>query len=249
MRTILILCSLVLGSITTFSAPQKPILLVLTNHAVLGQTGHKTGFFLSEAAHPWAVFTEAGYEVVLASPKGGLAPVDPKSRDLKDDANARFWKKFGKNEGVPETQALTGLHPDNYAAIFFAGGHGSMWDFPNNPEIARLGSAIYAQGGVVGAVCHGPSALVGLKLADGTPLVRGRALAVFTNAEEAAVQLTQVVPFLLADELEKAGAKTVPGDNFKEHALRDGRLVTGQNPASAHKAAQLVVEALREPKS
>ncbi|MET0261726.1 MAG: type 1 glutamine amidotransferase domain-containing protein [Rariglobus sp.] len=236
------------AGVSVTAAEPRQILLVLTNHAQLGDTGVATGFFLSEAAHPWEVFRKAGYAVTLASPRGGFAPVDPKSFKLDDPANASFWREYGGKvegvDGVAKTRALAELKPEAYAAVFFAGGHGAMWDFPNNPEIARLSAGIYERGGVVGSVCHGPAALVGVKLADGTPLVSGRQVAVFSNAEEAAVKLTSVVPFLLADELARAGAKPVVGADFQENAVRDGRLVTGQNPASATKAARLLVEAL-----
>ena len=229
---------------------KKPILLVLTNHAKLGDSGKRTGFFLSEAAHPWEVFHGAGYQVTLGSPLGGFAPLDPKSYDLKDGANAAFWKKTGSGEekagtlGVKDTKALGDLNPADFAAVFYAGGHGTMWDFRESEDIRKLTAVIYEDGGVVGAVCHGPAALIDVKLADGSPLVKGKKVAAFTNAEEEAVGLTATVPYLLQSELEKAGAVHVPAENFGENAVLDGRLVTGQNPASAKKAAELVVEAL-----
>lgn len=229
---------------------KKPILVVLTNHSLLGTSGEATGFFLSEASHPWEVFRAAGYPVKLASPAGGFAPADPKSLDLKDAANAAFLKEFGGRkdgvEGVLETLALKDARPGDYAAIFFAGGHGTMWDFPGSVDLKKITAAIYEQDGGVGAVCHGPAALVDVKLSDGSHLVAGRNVAAFTNAEEEAVKLTNVVPFLLETRLKEAGANVVPGKNFQENAVRDGRLVTGQNPASAKKAATLLVEALAD---
>jgi len=231
---------------------KKPILLVVSNHGDLGNTGKLTGFFLSEAAHPWEVFREAGYTVEIASPAGGFAPVDPKSYDLKDPANAAFWKEYGieagGRRGIGKTVSLEKVDPAQYAAIFFAGGHGAMWDFPNNPAIQKVASAIYEQGGAVGAVCHGPAALVGIKLSDGKALVDGKKVAPFTNAEEAAVGLTSTVPFLLEDKLKAAGATPEPKTNFQENAVLDQRLATGQNPASATKTAKLLVEALQEKK-
>lgn len=238
----------VFGLALSSEAENKPILLVLTNHAELGKTGKPTGFFLGEASHPWEVFSKAGYDVVLASPTGGFAPVDPKSLDLEDPANAAFWKKYGSQSegasGVKETLSLSEIDPASYSAIFFAGGHGTMWDFPGSEAVQKAAASIYEQGGVVGAVCHGPAALVDVKLSDGTPLVKGREVAVFTDAEEKAVDLVEVVPFLLETRLRELGAKVKPGANFQENAVADGRLVTGQNPASATKAANLVVEAL-----
>lgn len=232
------------------AAAKKPILLVLTNKAELGKSGKRTGFFLSEAAHPWEVFTKAGYAVTLASPLGGFSPLDPKSYDLKDEANAAFWKKYGSGEekrmtlGVKETKPIGELNPANYSAVFYAGGHGAMWDFRDSKEIQKFTAVLYEDGGVVGSVCHGPAALIDVKLLDGTPLVKGKKFASFTNAEEEAVELTNVVPFLLQSELEKDGATHVPADNFTENAVLDGRLATGQNPASAKKTAELVLEAL-----
>ena len=236
------------------AAAPKPIVLLLTNVADMkaGGSDTATGFYLSEAAHPYAVFKKAGYEVVFASPKGGFAPADPKSLDLKDEEIAAFWTEFraanGGKQGVANTKKLSDLKPADYSGIYAAGGHGTCWDFPNQAEVAAFISAIYTQGGVVGAVCHGPMALVGVKGPDGKPLVAGKKVAVFTDAEEKAVKLEKVVPFLLQSELEKAGAKVVVADNWAENAVRDGRLVTGQNPASASKSAKLFVEALKDAK-
>lgn len=229
---------------------KKPILLVLTNHAKLGDSGKRTGFFLSEAAHPWEVFSKAGYKVTLASPVGGFAPLDPKSYDLKDEANAAFWKKSGSGEeknntlGVRDTKAIGDLNPADFSAVFFAGGHGAMWDFREDKDLQRFTATVYEDGGAVGAVCHGPAALIDVKLTDGTPLVKGKKVAGFTNAEEEAVGLTKTVPYLLQSELEAAGATHVPAENFTENAVLDGRLATGQNPASAKKTAELLVDAL-----
>lgn len=229
------------------AAEKQPIVLVLTNHSTLGESGKKTGFYLSEAAHPYAVFEKAGYPVILASPKGGVAPVDPKSMDLKDAENKAFWEKYGKDAGVPETKALSTIQASEISGVFFAGGHGTVWDFPNSEVVAGFIKQVDANQGVIGAVCHGPAAFVGAKGADGEALVKGKTIAIFTNAEEEAVGLTKVVPFLLETELEKAGAKVKLAKNFVENAVRDGRLVTGQNPASAKKAGQLFVEALTAP--
>lgn len=248
MKTFCLAVMTLLGLVFPAEAATKPVLIVLTNHGQLGDTGKPTGFYLSEAAHPWEVFTKAGLNVSLASPKGGFAPVDPKSLDLKDAANEAFWKKYGsetaKGAGIADTLALGKVKPEDYSAIFFAGGHGTMWDFPESKAVKKVTAAIYEQGGVVGAVCHGPAALAEVKLKDGTPLVKGRTVAVFTDEEEKAVELTEVVPFLLQTRLASLGATVKTGKNFQENAVADGRLVTGQNPASATKAAQLVVKVL-----
>ncbi len=232
------------------AAAKKPVLLVLTNHAKLGNTGKRTGFYLSEAAHPWEVFSKAGYAVILGSPLGGFAPLDPKSYDPEDGANAAFWKKYGSGEekdgtlGVKDTKAVSDLNPADFAAVFYAGGHGTMWDFRESAPIRKFTATVYEDGGAVGAVCHGPAALIDVKLADGSPLVKGKKVAGFTNAEEEAVGLAETVPYLLQSELEAAGASHVAAENFKENAVLDGRLATGQNPASAKKTAELLVEVL-----
>lgn len=228
---------------------EKPaILLVLTNHAELGDTGKLTGFYLSEAAHPYEVFIANGHPVTLASPEGGFAPIDPKSLDLKDKSNATFWKKYGNasdaKPGIDTTIALKDVDPKKFGAIFFAGGHGAVWDFPNSEALKKVTAEIYENQGAVGAVCHGPAALVNVKLSDGTHLLANKKTAVFTNSEEKAVNLTEVVPFLLQTAFEKAGAKVETAADFTENAIRDGRLVTGQNPASAKKSAELLVEVL-----
>ncbi len=235
---------------TSFAAEDAPILLVLTNHAELGDTGKKTGFYLSEAAHPYEVFTENKHQVTLASPDGGFAPIDPKSMDLDDAANKSFWEKYGnkdeENPGLPLTKPLAEVDPSEYSAIFFAGGHGAMWDFPDSEPLQKLTAAIYESGGTVGAVCHGPAALVNVKLSDGSNLIAGKKTAVFTNSEEEAVELTETMPFLLQTSFEKNGATVETARDFSENAVRDGRLVTGQNPSSAKKAARLLLETLEK---
>ncbi len=245
-----LLLALLAFPLTSFAeeAP-KSILLVLTNHAELGDTGKKTGFYLSEAAHPYKVFGENKQLVTLASPKGGFAPIDPKSMELDDPANKSFWEKYGNkdeaNPGVPLTLALSEVDPSKHSAIFFAGGHGAMWDFPESVELQKLTATIYENGGTVGAVCHGPAALVNVVLSNDTKLIAGKKTAVFTNREEEAVGLTDKVPFLLQTTFEKAGAEVIPLENFTENAIRDGRLVTGQNPSSAKEAAELLVESIQ----
>jgi len=225
---------------------QPGVLLVLTNHGQLGDTGEKTGFYLGEAAHPWHVFREAGFRVTLASPAGGPAPLDPRSEKLDDPVNREFFDRFVEDGAVPGTVALAEVDPGDYDAIFFAGGHGTMWDFPVNPHVARVGDTIYAEGGVVGAVCHGPAALLQLTTPEGEPLVAGRQITSFTNAEESAVELTDAMPFLLETRLREQGATFHGGDNFAETVSRDGRVVTGQNPASAAKAAEEIVTLVQE---
>lgn len=221
---------------------KKQVLLVLTSHAELGDTGKPTGAYLPEIAHPYDVFTAAGFEVDFATIRGGRAPLD--GLDAKDESSQRFLADPAMQARLAETPALASVDPAAYAAIFFAGGHGTMWDFPNDPAIGRVAGAILSRGGVVAAVCHGPAALLAIAV-DGAPLVRGKRVAAFTNAEEAAVGLTKVVPFLLADALIAQGAIHEGAPNFEAKVVVDGRLVTGQNPASARPAAEAVARLLR----
>lgn len=221
---------------------KKKILLVLTSHSALGDTGKKTGAYLPEIAHPYDVFTEAGLDVDFASIRGGHAPLD--GLDATDESSKRFLADPAMQARLGETLALASVDPAAYAAIFFAGGHGTMWDFPKDAAVGRAAGAIFERGGVVAAVCHGPAALLAVQ-AGGAPLVRGKKVAAFTNAEEEAVGLTKVVPFLLADALIAAGAQHEGAPNFEAKVVVDGRLVTGQNPASARPTAEEVVRLIR----
>ncbi|MEM6332898.1 MAG: type 1 glutamine amidotransferase domain-containing protein [Planctomycetota bacterium] len=216
------------------------VVIVLTNESSMGEGGRATGFYLSEASHPWRAFTEAGYEVVFASPLGGLAPIDPTSLDRSDATNAAFLGEVADGDAVA-TEALGELDAGEIDGVFFAGGHGTMWDFPDDPAVKSQTAAVYEAGGVVAAVCHGPAALVNVRLSNGSYLVDGKMVATFTNAEEDAVGLTGTVPFLLQTLLEERGAEVVEAANFESNVVVDGRLVTGQNPASARGTADAVV--------
>lgn len=213
------------------------ILLALTSHDDLGGV-RPTGFYVSEAAHPWRVFRNAGFEVDLMSVRGGRPPMDGFDRD---DLTQR---EFVNLPELAMTRQAAEVDAVGYDAIFYVGGHGAMWDFPDNADLARLGRDIYEADGVVAAVCHGPAALLGLTLSDGTHLVEGKEVSAFTNAEEDAVYLTGVVPFLLQTALEDRGAKHVAAPNFECQVSVADRLVTGQNPASTTKAAEEVVRLL-----
>lgn len=243
MRVLVLLFLLLPALVFGMADNEKRIVIVVTNHGELADTGEPTGYYLSEVAHPWHVFTEAGYTVHFASPEGGFAPMDPKSFDLSDPVNKRFWHTLGAVQGVISTRDLAALDPGDYAAVFFAGGHGTMWDLPDSAAVAGTIGTIHERGGVVGAVCHGPAAFVGVEV-DGVPLVQGKRVAAFTNAEESAVELTDEMPFLLQTKLEKLGATFVAAPNFEANVVVDGRLVTGQNPASATGAAEAMVELL-----
>ena len=211
-------------------------LIALTSHSELGRTGRSTGYYVGEAAEPWEVFRAAGYDVDLVSVAGGEPPVD--GRDQNDSTQNDFLA----TAGVTDTPKAADVDPAGYDVILFAGGHGTMWDFPDDPDLARIARSVYERGGVVAAVCHGPSALVNLTLTDGSRLIAGKRVAGFTNSEEAAVGLTDEVPFLLADKLTEAGAQHVPAPDFTEHVVVDERLVTGQNPQSARAVADAVVK-------
>lgn len=227
---------------TTGREPQKPVLIVLTSHAVKGDTGQPTGFYLSEVTHPLAVFERAGLKVEFASIRGGEPPVD--GVKLDDAVNARYWNDAEFRAAIRETPSIDAVNPARYAAVLFAGGHGTMWDFADSPGVQRLARVVYESGGVVGAVCHGPAALVNVTLSDGRPLVEGKRVAAFTDEEERAVGLEKVVPFLLASTLTARGATHVPAANWQPQVVSDGRLVTGQNPASATGVGEAMVVAL-----
>lgn len=218
------------------------VLFVLTSHDTLGNTGKETGFYLPEVTHPYEAFEQAGIEVEFVSPKGGKAPMI--GVDLQDPLNKAFLDDSVKLAKVEDTLVPAAIDPTRYDAIFFAGGHGTMWDFPDHQQLAQIATTIYEQGGVVGAVCHGPAALVNLKLSDGTYLIAGKTVAAFTNEEEAAVGLTDVVPFLLSAKLIDRGATHTKADNFQAHVEVSDRLVTGQNPASAKGVGEQIVQLL-----
>lgn len=210
---------------------RRPVLFVLTSHGAKGETGEPTGFYLGEVTHPLAVLEAAGIPVEFASIEGGEPPVD--GLDLDDAVNARFWNDDAFRSAIRTTQRLADVKPERYAAIFFAGGHGAMWDFPKSPAVNSVTRSIYEAGGVVAAVCHGPAALVNVTLSNGTHLVAGKNVAAFTDDEERAVELDKKVPFLLATTLVARGAHHHPAPDWTAKVVVDGRLITGQNPQSA----------------
>lgn len=221
----------------------KKVLIVLTSHDTLGDTGKETGFYLPEVTHPLHAFTQAGLTVDFVSPKGGKAPMV--GVDLEDPLNKSFLDDSEQVARVENTLDPAQIDPAEYSAIFYAGGHGTMWDFADNQELAAIAAAIYEAGGIVGAVCHGPAALVNIKLSDGEYLVANKTVAAFTNEEEAAVGLTDIVPFLLEAKLIERGANFTKVPNFQAHVVACDRLVTGQNPASAAGVGQKMVELIQ----
>lgn len=215
------------------------ILMVLTSHDRLGDTGEKTGFWLEEFAAPYFAFIDAGADVTLASPKGGLPPLDPKSRqpDLQTEAIIRFDNEPAAKVALANTVKLSILSAADFDAVFYPGGHGPLWDLAEDPNSIALIEALYAAGKPVAAVCHGPGAFRHAKTPDGSPLVQGKAVTGFANSEEEEVGLTQVVPFLVEDMLRENGGKYSKAENWKPHVVTDGHLITGQNPASSAAAA------------
>ncbi len=225
------------------------ILMVLTSHDTLGDTGRKTGFWLEELAAPYYAFKDAGAEVVLASPKGGLPPLDPKSNEpeFRTDLTHRFEADGAAMAQLAATLPLSGVTQDDFDAVFYPGGHGPMWDLAEDPVSVRLIEAFVAAGKPVTFVCHAPGALRQVRAPDGRPLVAGRNVTGFTNTEEEAVGLTRVVPFLLEDELKALGGSFSRTGDWGVHVVADGLLVTGQNPASSGPAAVVLLERLAAP--
>lgn len=221
----------------------KPVLFVVTSNGVKGASGIPTGFWLSELTHPLARLEEADIKVEFASIKGGRPPVD--GLDLDDAINARYWNDADFSSAISNTQCLGDVDSSRYSAIFFAGGHGTMWDFPESAAVGKITREIYEAGGVVSAVCHGPAALVNVGLSDGSYLVAGKQVAAFTNDEEEEVQATDIVPFLLATTLTERGAIHNPAPNWSANVVVDGRLVTGQNPASAGGVGDALIKLLQ----
>ncbi|EZP51668.1 type 1 glutamine amidotransferase domain-containing protein [Sphingomonas sp. RIT328] len=216
------------------------ILIVLTSHDRLGDTGKPTGFWLEELAAPYYVFKDAGAAITLASPKGGQPPLDPKSDapDAQTEATRRFLADAEAQAALAATVPLADVSTAEFDAVFYPGGHGPLWDLAEDATSIRLIEATLAADTPVGLVCHAPGALRHVKAADGTPLVAGRTVTGFTNSEEAAVGLTEVVPFLVEDMLRDHGADYRHGADWQSYVVADGRLVTGQNPASSAEAAE-----------
>lgn len=222
------------------------ILTVLTSHDQLGQTGRKTGFWLEELAAPYYVFKDAGAEVVLASPKGGQPPLDPKSNepDFQTEATHRFEADAEANASLASTIRLDSVNLQDYDAVFYPGGHGPLWDLAEDKNSINLISSALEAGKPLALVCHAPGVLKHVKNADGTPLVQGKKVTGFTNSEEAAVGLTEVVPFLVEDELTNRGGIYSKIGDWQSYVVQDGLIITGQNPASSSEAAKALLQAL-----
>lgn len=221
---------------------KKKALIVVTSHNKMGLTGEVTGYYLSEVSHPVAQLEKSGISVDIVSPKGGSAPMDPNSRDLSDPVNNSFLERDDLVNKIKNTLRPEDINPDDYHAILYAGGHGTMWDFPGNNELAKIARQIYENGGVVAAVCHGPAALVNIRLENGRYLVDGKHVTSFSNAEEKEAKLSEVMPFLLESKLIDRGANYSKADLWQKHVIVDERLITGQNPASAEGVGEAVAK-------
>lgn len=222
------------------------ILLVLTSHDQLGDTGKKTGFWLEEFAAPYYFLKDAGVEVSLASPKGGQPPLDPQSDadESQTDATRRFKADVQAQAHLANTLKLTELSAKDFDAVFYPGGHGPLWDLAENKSSIALIETMYAAGKPVAAVCHAPGVFLHAKTPDGTPLVKGKKVTGFTNTEEAAVGLTNVVPFLVEDMLKDQGGVFSKTDDWQSYVCTDGLLITGQNPASSQAVAEALLKKL-----
>jgi putative intracellular protease/amidase len=221
------------------------ILMVLTSHDQLGDTGKKTGFWLEEFAAPYYVFKDAGADLVLASPRGGQPPLDPKSDepDAQTEATRRFKDDSGSQTALANTRKLSSMSADDFDAVFYPGGHGPLWDLAEDVVSIRLIETMHGAGKPVALVCHAPGALRHVR-ARGEPLISGKKVTGFTNTEEAAVQLTDVVPFLVEDMLRNNGGNYSKGADWQVHVVTDANLITGQNPASSEAAAHEVLRQL-----
>ena len=224
------------------------VLIVTTSHKELGKTDEKTGVWLEELATPYYVFKDAGAEIVIASPKGGQVPVDPTS--IQKDAltlNAiRFTNDPDASKSLSHSRKLADINAEDFDVLFLPGGHGPMWDLAENSELGHILSVFKKHGRLVGAVCHGPAGLLAGNMDKASSFVKGRKLTAFTNEEEKSVGLQDTVPFLLEDRLKKAGAQFKKAGAMEVHVVRDGNLVTGQNPASSGPVAQMLLKTLNE---
>ncbi len=224
------------------------VLIVLTSHSELGNTGHKTGFWIEEFAAPYYTLKDAGASIVLASPKGGQPPIDPKSAEPANQTEAthRFDADDALKSALSHTLKLSEISADDFDAVFYPGGHGPLWDLTNDNDSIKLIEAFWKSKKPVASVCHAPSVLLNVKDENGQALVKGKHVTGFTNTEEAAVQLTDIVPFLLEDELKDKGGIYSKKADWTSYVVTDGLLITGQNPASSKEAAEKLLTLLKK---
>ena len=226
------------------------VLIVLTSHSDLGNTGEKTGFWIEEFAAPYYVLADAGVDLTIASPKGGQPPVDPKSEapDAQTASTKRFYSDYELIDKVAHTLELSEVDESDYDAVFYPGGHGPLWDLATDAQSIELIENFVKRNKPVVFVCHAPAALVNVKAPNGEPLVKDKEVTGFSNSEEEAVKLTEVVPFLVEDEIKKLGGHYSSGPDWGGYVKKDGLLITGQNPASSEAAAKALLEELKKKK-
>lgn len=235
------------AKLTAALKPSKKVLMVLSSAGPTPERpGAPGGWYLPEVAHPHKVFTEAGVQMTFGSPKGGAAPVqeDSVAASKDDKVCMGFLEGAATKALVDNTKKLSDVKSADFDAVFFTGGYGTMWDFPDDADVQRIAKEIYEQGGIVSGVCHGPVALINVKLSDGTPLVKDKDVTAFTNGEEDAVKLREVVPYTCEDKLKALGGKFSDGGVFQPNVVVSGRLITGQNPPSSEPCAKAVLTAL-----
>ncbi len=232
----------------TEKAEKLKVLFVLTSHDELGDTGEKTGFWIEEFAAPYYTLKDENVEITIATPEGGKAPIDPRSQTeaSQTEATKRFNNDETAQNRIANTMKLSEVDAADYDAVFYPGGHGPLWDLAEDRTSIELIETFNAQNKPMAFVCHAPAALKEVKGKDGEPLVKGKKVTGFTNSEEEAVQLTEVVPFLLEDMLAEKGGNFTKGENWSVHVVEDGNLITGQNPASSRKAAELLLKKLQQ---
>ena len=236
------LCSLIASAIPAIAGDAGAKVLMVVTSAGRMSSGKPTGLWLEEFAVPFLLFKEAGFEITVVSPKGGKVPLDPASLNEKEN-----FKWATASQALEDSVPLEQVSSNDYMAVFLPGGHGTMIDFPNNEALKNLLNGFSVEDKIIAAVCHGPAGLVGMKNTDGTALVAGKTITAFTDAEEIAVNLDKVVPFLLETRLRSEGANFVVGEKWAAHVQVDGKLVTGQNPASSEEAAKAVIRLLQQP--
>ena len=224
------------------------VLVVLTSHDRLGDTGAKTGFWVEEFAAPYYVMADAGVDITIASPKGGQPPIDPKSAlpDFQTEATKRFDADKALQAKLANSIVLADVTAKDYDAIFYPGGHGPLWDLANDKSSIALIETFWQHDKPVAAVCHAPAVFRFVKNADGSPFVQGKKVTGFSNSEEEAVQLTEVVPFLVEDELIKLGGQYSKGEDWSSYVVKDGMLITGQNPGSSEETAKALLNLLHQ---
>lgn len=223
------------------------VLMVLTSHDQLGDTGNKTGFWLEEFASPYYVFKDAGVDITLASPKGGQPPLDPSSDsdDAQTESTRRFKDDSEAQDHLANTVTLSSVNANDFDAVFYPGGHGPLWDLSQDQDSIALIENAYNANKPVGAVCHAPAVFKDVKDQNGEALVKGKKVTAFSNSEEDAVQLTEVVPFLVEDMLKEHGGNYDKGDDWSSFVQVDGHLITGQNPASSAATAEAILDQLK----